>query len=276
MLVRFQDPYTNAWKQTVTLLGECKITIHQDLRNVLVLLWVVQAAKITMQNVADKEIHTLEKWDAASTLVRFQNPYTNVLKHTVILLGQCKITIHRDLRNVLVLLWVGQVVKITMPNVAEKEIHTLEKWDAASMLVRFQDPYTNAWKQTVILLGEYKVSIHQDLRNVLVLLWVVQAAKITMQNVADKEIHTLEKWDAASMLARFQNPYTNVLKQTVIRFGECKITIPLDFRNVVVLLCVGPASKITMRGVGEKELHTLGKWENASFLISFQNLPASA
>ena len=163
-----------------------------------------------------------------------------------------------------------------MKNVAEKEIHTLEKWDAASMLVRFQDPYTNAWKQTVILLGEYKVSIHQDLRNVLVLLWVVQAAKITMQNVADKEIHTLEKWDAASMLSRFQNPYTNVLKQTVIRFGECKITIPLDFRNVVVLLCVGPASKITMRGVGEKELHTLGKWENASFLISFQNLPASA
>ena len=61
------------------------------------------------------------------------------------------------------------------------------------------------------------------------------------------------------MLARFQNPYTNVLKQTVIRFGECKIAIPLDFRNVVVLLCVGPASKITMRGVGEKELHTLGK-----------------
>ena len=61
MLVRFQDPYTNAWKQTVTLLGECKITIHQDLRNVLVLLWVVQAAKITMKNVAEKEIHTLEK-----------------------------------------------------------------------------------------------------------------------------------------------------------------------------------------------------------------------
>ena len=108
------------------------------------------------------------------------------------------------------------------------------------MLVRFQDPYTNAWKQIVTLLGEYKITIHQDLRNVLVLPWVVQAAKITMQNVADKEIHTLEKWDAASMLARFQDPYTNVLKQTVIRFSECKITIPLDFRNVFVLLCVGP------------------------------------
>ena len=40
-------------KQTVILLGECKITIHRDLRNALVLLWVVQAAKITMQNVAD-------------------------------------------------------------------------------------------------------------------------------------------------------------------------------------------------------------------------------
>ena len=61
MLVRFQDQYTNVLKQTVILLGKCKITIHRDLRNVLVLLWVGQAAKITTQNAADKEIHTLEK-----------------------------------------------------------------------------------------------------------------------------------------------------------------------------------------------------------------------
>ena len=61
------------------------------------------------------------------------------------------------------------------------------------MLVRFQDQYTNVLKQTAILSGEFKITIHRDLRNVLALLWVEQAVKTMMQNVAEKEIHTLDK-----------------------------------------------------------------------------------
>ena len=104
MLVRFHNPHTNVLKQTVILLGKCKITIHRDLRNVLVLLWVEQAAKITMQNVAGNP-YTGEMRRCINA-GSFSRPITNVLKQTVILLGKCKITIHRDLRNALVLLWV--------------------------------------------------------------------------------------------------------------------------------------------------------------------------
>ena len=61
MLVLFQDPSINVLKETVMRFSVCKITIHLDLRNVLALLWVEQAAKTMMQNVAEKEIHTLDK-----------------------------------------------------------------------------------------------------------------------------------------------------------------------------------------------------------------------
>ena len=60
----------------MTLLDECKITINRDLRNVLVLLWARQAVKITMEDVVEKGIHTLDKWEAVSKLVCFQDNKT--------------------------------------------------------------------------------------------------------------------------------------------------------------------------------------------------------
>ena len=153
------------------------------------------------------------KQETVSMLVHFQNPHTNMLKLTLIWLSQCKIIIHKDLRNVLELIWVGQAVNITMQDVTEKEIHTLDKWEAVSILVHFHDPYTNMWKQTVIRFSKYKITIHRDLGNVFALLCVGLAAKTMMQNVAGKKIHTLDKWESVSMLVCFQNPYTNYRKK---------------------------------------------------------------
>ena len=62
-----------------------------------------------------------------------------------------------------------------------------------------------------------------------------------------------------SILARFHDPYTNLWKQTVIRFSKYKITIHRDLGNVFALLCVGLAAKTMMQNVAGKKIHTLDK-----------------